>query len=158
MSDLNVAPRTQSVNGTAKRPARKQQSNRSQTGGRSIGRARYWITVGMGCGIPSLSLALSIIGGRLCREGFTGLGVGALGLCCSVLSVSLSHLAWAVRDITRSATWQSWALALAIDSSLVLGELAGVAGFQLWVVPAVMVCVTVVSAVLNCWAFLRHGR
>jgi hypothetical protein len=37
----------------------------------------------------------------------------------------------------------------------VLGELAGVAGFRLWVVPTVMVAVTVVSAVLNCWAFLR---
>jgi len=141
------------MNGQAKRSGK-----RRQTGGRTISRARYWITVGMGCGIPCLSLALSSIGGRLCREGYTGLGVGALGLCCSVLSVSLSHLAWAVRDITRSATWQAWALALAIDSSLVLGELAGVAGFQLWVVSAVMVCVTVVSAVLNCWAFLRHGR
>jgi hypothetical protein len=84
--------------------------------------------------------------------------VAALGLCCSVLAVSLSHLAWAVRDITRSAWWQAWCLAAAIDLSLVLGELAGVAGFELWVVPVVMVSVTVVSAVLNCWAFLRHCR
>src|SRR5262249_32285327 len=64
---------------------------------------RRWITVGMGCGIPGLSLALSSIGGRLLQEGHAGLGCAALVLCCSVLAVSLSHLAWAVRDITRSA-------------------------------------------------------
>ena len=48
--------------------------------------------------------------------------------------MSLSHLAWAFRDITQSAWWQSWCLATAIDLSLVLGELAGVGGFELWVV------------------------
>jgi hypothetical protein len=120
--------------------------------------ARRAITVGMGCGVPGLSLALSSIGGRLCAAGHYGLGVASLALCCSVLAVSLSHLAWAVRDITRSAHWQAWCLAGAIDLSLVLGELAGVAGFDLWVVPLVMAAVTVTSAVLNCWAFLRHGR
>jgi hypothetical protein len=45
-----------------------------------------------------------------------------------------------------------------VDVSLVLGELAGVAGFHFWAVQAVMVSVTVVSAVLNCWAFLRGGE
>src|SRR5262245_1343007 len=68
---------------------------------------RHWgrraITVGLGCGVPGLSLALSSIGGRLCAAGQYGLGVASLGLCCTVLAVSLSHLAWAVRDITRSA-------------------------------------------------------
>src|SRR3984885_1571586 len=125
---------------------------------RSVSRARRWITVGMGCGIPCLSLALSSIGGRLCMGGRLLLGGSALGLCCAVLAVSLSHLAWAVRDITGSARWQSWCLAGAIDLSLVLGELAAVAGFSLWVVPVVMVAVTAVSAVLNCWAFLRHCK
>ena len=117
-----------------------------------LGRA---ITVGMGCGIPCLSLALSSIGGRLLVAGNSWLGGSMLCLCCTVLAVSLSHLAWAVRDITRSAWWQSWCLAVAIDVSLVLGELAGVAGFSFWVVQAVMGSVTLVSAVLNCWAFLR---
>jgi hypothetical protein len=125
---------------------------------RSVSRARRWITVGMGCGIPCLSLALSSIGGRLCMGDRLLLGGSALGLCCAVLAVSLSHLAWAVRDITGSARWQSWCLAGAIDLSLVLGELAAVAGFSLWVVPVVMVAVTAVSAVLNCWAFLRHCK
>jgi hypothetical protein len=125
---------------------------------RRVNRARVAITVGMGCGVPCLSLALSSIGGRLCADGHGVLGTGSLGLCCLVLSVSLSHLAWAVRDITRSAWWQSWCLAGAIDLSLVLGELAGVCGYESWVVGAVMVAVTLVSAVLNCWAFLRHCK
>jgi hypothetical protein len=55
-----------------------------------------------------------------------------------VLAVSLSHLAWAVRDITGSTWWQSWCLAGTTDLALVLGELAHVAGFRLWVVTAVM--------------------
>jgi hypothetical protein len=59
--------------------------------------------VGLGAGIPGLSLALSSIGGRLLEQGHGYLGCGAMALCCSVLAVSLSHLAWAVRDITGSA-------------------------------------------------------
>lgn len=121
-------------------------------------RARRWITVGMGCGIPCLSLALSSIGGRLWVEGHCALGAGALGLCCAVLAVSLSHLAWAVRDITGSARWQACCLAVAVDCSLVLGELAGIAGYSAWLVSVVMVAVTVCSAVLNCWAFLAEKR
>jgi hypothetical protein len=122
----------------------------------TAGRGRRALTVAMGCGIPGLSLALSSIGGRLLLEGHRGHGTAALVLCGAVLAVSLSHLAWAIGDITRSARWQSWCLAVAIDLSLVLGELAGVAGFRLWVVPVVMGAVTLVSAVLNCWAFLRQ--
>ena len=122
----------------------------------SANKVRHGITVGMGCGIPCLSLALSNIGGRLVGEGHGALGTGAMLLCCGVLAVSLSHLAWAVRDITRSAWWQSWCLAVAIDLSLVLGELACVAGYESWLVSTVMLSVCVVSAVLNCWAFLRH--
>jgi hypothetical protein len=120
--------------------------------------ARRWITLGMGCGIPCLSLALSSIGGRLWVDGHCVLGTGALMLCSAVLAVSLSHLAWAVEDITRSHRWQAWCLAAAVDLSLVLGELAGIAGYASWVVAAVMVSVTATSAVLNCWAFLRHGK
>jgi hypothetical protein len=123
----------------------------------SLDRAKGVITVVMGCGIPCFSLALSSIGGRLVAEGLPYLGASALTLCCTVLAVSLSHLAWAVRDITGSATWQAWCLASAIDLSLVIGELAGINGFFYWLVPVVMVAVTIVSALLNCWAFLRHN-
>jgi hypothetical protein len=84
----------------------------------AVGTARKFMTVGMGCGIPLLSLALSSIGGRLLSEGHKALGAGSLSLCCAVLAVSLSHLAWAVKDITASARWQAWCLAGAIDVSL----------------------------------------
>jgi hypothetical protein len=125
-----------------------------RVGMRDVWRSR--ITMGIGVGIPCLSLSLSSIGGRLLQEGHWALGAGSLVLCCSVLAVSLSHLAWAIRDITRSSWWQSWCLAAAVDLSLILGELASVSGFDLWVVPVVMIAVTAVSAVLNCWAFMRH--
>jgi hypothetical protein len=134
----------------------KARKGRKATAPVSANKVRQGITLGMGCGIPCLSLALSNIGGRLVGEGHCVLGTGAMLLCCGVLAVSLSHLAWAVRDITRSAWWQSWCLAVAIDLSLVLGELASVAGFDSWLVSGVMMSVCVVSAVLNCWAFLRH--
>jgi hypothetical protein len=141
------------ADGRGKRQGKRQAKPRQV---KAVSRARRWITVGLGCGIPALSLALSSIGGRLVSEQHMYLGSGCLVLCCGVLAVSLSHLAWAIRDITGSARWQSWALAAAVDASLVLGELAGVAGFRLWVVPVVMVAVAVVSAALNCWAFLAH--
>jgi hypothetical protein len=44
-----------------------------------------------------------------------------------VLVVSLSHLAWAIGDITRSPWWACWLLAVAFDLCLVLGELCHVA-------------------------------
>jgi hypothetical protein len=85
------------------------------------------------------------------------LGGAVLGLCCTVLAVSLSHLAWAIKDITRSAKWQAWCLGVAVDVSLVVCELACIAGAGWWLIQAVMLAVTVSSAVLNCWAFLRHA-
>jgi hypothetical protein len=114
------------------------------------------LTVGMGCGIPGLSLALSSLGGQLLRAGQVWLGGGSLALCATVLAVSLSHLASAVRDITRSEVWQSWCLAVAVDVTLVLCELARVSGYDSWLVPVLMCAVTVASMGLNCWAFLRH--
>jgi hypothetical protein len=152
MVDLGAAER----NGVVKsKRTRKPTAAASAKGSAPV---RRWLTLGMGCGIPCLSLSLSSIGGRLLEQGHAWLGAGALVLCCCVLTVSLSHLAWAIQDIIRSARWQGWALAIAVDLSLVLGELSRVAGFDLWVVPALMFSVTVASAVLNCWAFLRGGR
>jgi hypothetical protein len=119
---------------------------------------RKHITVALGCGIPCFSLALSAVGGRLLLEQQYALGAFSLTLCCAVLAVSLDHLAWAIKDITKSNSWQSWCIAAAIDLSLVMCELAGVAGFSLWIVPCIMVSVTVTSAALNCWAFLRHCK
>lgn len=122
----------------------------------ATGRLRTALTVGMGCGIPALSLSLSSTGGDLLAQGHYGLGVAGLGLCCAVLAVSLSHLASAIRSITHSLPWQAWALALAIDVSLVTCELTRVAGFESWLVPVIMAGVTVASMILNCWAFCEE--
>jgi hypothetical protein len=149
-----------STNGHVNRLPRAAKAGRKAAAprGPAPSKLRKPITVTLGCGIPCLSLALSSIGGRLILASQLALGAGFMGLCCSVLAVSLSHLAWAVRDITKSAPWQAWLLAIAVDLSLVLGELAGVAGYDSWVVTAVMVCVTATSAVLNVYAFLRHCK
>jgi hypothetical protein len=148
---LSVAVAAVERNGVArKRPVAKRPSRPAG------GWARRGITLVLGCGIPGCSLALSSIGGRLCTEGQTALGVAALALCCSVLAVSLSHLAWAVEDITHSARWQAWCLAVTVDLAVVLCELAAVAGAAWWLVYAVQVAVTGASALLNCWAFLAH--
>jgi hypothetical protein len=144
------------VGTTGTSPGRKPRKAARKTTARTVSTARRIITVGMGCGIPALSLALSSVGGSLLREQHYVLGSTALMFCAAVLAVSLSHLAWAIRDITGSSPWQSWCLAGAVDVSLVLGELAHVAGFESWVVPAVMASVSIVSAVLNCWAFIGH--
>jgi hypothetical protein len=121
-------------------------------------RARRWTTIAMGVGIPALSLAMSSIGGRLLVDGHFILGTASLGLCGVVMAVSLSHLAWAVRDITRASNWQSWLMAVAVDATLVLGELSLVHGFDSLLVPCVMVAVAIMSAWLNCFAFLADKR
>jgi hypothetical protein len=119
-------------------------------------------TVMMGVAIPLLSLGLSHTGGALVREGgtaVTSLGVLAFLLMGCVLAVSLSHLAWAVQDITRSPRWASWLLAVTFDLLLVLGELVHVAAEASpagVVVRVMMVAVCGMSMFLNCWAFLVH--
>jgi hypothetical protein len=147
---LHVAPET--------RPAKKAKPRKPAAVKPPMPVARKSITIGLGVGVPCLSLALSSIGGQLLAAGSQLLGVGFLGLCVAVLAVSLSHLAWAIRDVTRSAWWQAWCLGGAIDLALVLGELAGVAGLESWLTSAVMVGVGLASAGLNCWAFLGHRR
>ncbi len=120
------------------------------------GRARVALRIALGCGVPGLSLALSSIGGRLLEQGSYTLGGGAVLLCCGVLAVSLSHLAWSIRDLTGSAVWQAWCLAVAVDAGLVLCELIRATGAGCWVCVALQLAVAVASMGLNVWAFLRH--
>jgi hypothetical protein len=125
---------------------------------RQVGALALWITVGMGCAIPMLALALSHAAGKLAGAGHYLLGAWALVLCGAVLSVSLPHLACAIADITRSDARSAWALAIAVDVSLVFCETAAVMGGDTvspLLIYAVMVGLTVASMVLNCWAFLR---
>jgi hypothetical protein len=117
------------------------------------------LTVALGVFIPLMSLCLSKIAGTLAGSGFYALAVFASGIGVAVLAVSLSHLAWAVRDVTGSGPRASWALAVALDLSLVLCELvhvsAAAAGLDA-VCWCVVVVVAVFSMVLNCHAFLNH--
>lgn len=108
----------------------------------TLARFKLGMTVALGVGIPLLSLALF-----------------ALGLMLAVLGVSLSHLAWAIGDITGSGPRSSWALAVALDLSLVLCELCHVYATALgleWVCFLVMGAVATCSMALNVYAFLMH--
>jgi hypothetical protein len=161
MSELSVHGTRVESNGTARRPARKPRERKPRADGRRL-TARHCkagLTLAMGCGIPLGSLALSTVAGTLARAGHPVLATGATGLTACVLAVSLSHLAWAIRDITSSPRWASWALAIAFDLALVLGESVHVyaADADLGaLVTALMVAVCGLSMVLNCWAFFRH--
>jgi hypothetical protein len=122
-------------------------------------RFRLWMTVALGVGIPLLSLAMSKLAGTLAAHGYSALAAFALALMLAVLGVSLSHLAWAVGNITRSSRCPSWSLAVALDLSLVLCESVHVYGEELgltWVCYAVMAAVAAASMALNVYAFLMH--
>ena len=84
----------------------------------------------------------------------------AAGVLACTLACSLSHLAEAIKHITRSCRWLSWALAVAFDVALVCSELtitlaadAGI-GMIAW---AVMIGVGLLSCMLNVYAFF-HTR
>lgn len=126
---------------------------------RSKWNVKVTLTIIMGVFIPLFSLALSHVGGTLARQGHGALSLFAFLLMGAVLSVSLAHLAWAVSDITSSPKWASWALAVAFDLALVLGELIHVTAHEAGlgnVVTAMMAAVCGLSMFLNCWAFIRH--
>ncbi len=146
-----------SSNGTAPRTKRQgSKARKAMVAGKP--RLAVCLTVGMGVGIPALTLALTTVAGKLAMLGHRLLATGLVGVCCTVLAVSLSHLAWAVRDITRSAQWQAWSLAVAIDLSIVFSEAVHVfaPGVCDTLTTAIMVAVTAASMALNVWAFLRH--
>jgi hypothetical protein len=123
------------------------------------GRFKWNLTVSLGVFIPVMSLAASKVAGTLAGSGHYALAAFGAGIGVAVLAVSLSHLAWAVRDVTGSGPRASWALAVALDCSLVLCELVHVtaadAGLDA-VCWAVMAVVAGFSMVLNCHAFLNH--
>jgi len=62
------------LNGTPRRHRSRKSKPAAVSAPAARDQARRAITVGMGCGIPCLSLALSSIGGRSCLDGHYGLG------------------------------------------------------------------------------------
>lgn len=143
----------------AKKSSKAKAKSYKVIGGNLLSNGRIALTVLLGIGIPCLSLALSHLGGSmLSAPTWTtkALGGAALGLCCTVLAVSLRHLRDAIGDITHSGPELSWLLAVAIDLSLVTCELIETATDGSGVAVAVMFAVTAASMALNVWAFLRH--
>jgi hypothetical protein len=121
-------------------------------------RFKIAMTVGLGCGIPLLSLAMSKIAGTLATHNLYALSLFAFVLMVAVLAVSLPHLAWSIGDITRSGGRASWSLAIALDLSLVLCKFCHVWAEECglgWLLACVMVCVAGASMLLNCWAFFK---
>jgi len=119
--------------------------------------ARRAITIVMGVGIPLVSLYTSHRAGELFLADAIPSGLMFLAICCTVLILSLSHLADAIGDITRSSPRNSWLLAVALDCGIVACELTRAAGHDGgWLATAFLVGVTGTSMLLNCWAFLNH--
>ncbi len=91
------------------------------------------------------------------------LGIGlvtSLGMVVLImLGVSLEHLATGIQEITHSAGWSAWALAIAIDVGMVASEVTLIV---LATLPNIMVstyaqryviATVVISIALNIWAF-----
>lgn len=141
------------------KPKRKTKKARKPKPPKPVSNLMVAMTVGLGIGIPLLSLALSKLSGTLAAHGHYALALFAFGLMVTVLGVSLSHLAAAISHVTRSAWQASWAMAVSLDLSLVLCELVHVYATDLGlgtVCNAVMLCVALGSVALNIWAFLMH--
>jgi hypothetical protein len=150
------------TNGTVTAPKAKRQRSKAGRKGKAMvagmPRLALGLTTSWGIGIPALTLALTTVGGKLAMSGHRLLAGGLVGVCATVLAVSLSHLAWSVQDITRSARWQAWMLAIAVDLSIVLSEAVHVfaPGVADGLSTCIMVAVTAASMSMNVWAFLRH--
>lgn len=155
---LSVLEQAPSANGHSK-PKRRKATKRATTS-KQVGVARTALaaTVGMGVGIPALTLSLSTVAGRMAMGGHTGLALGAAAVGITVLAVSLDHLRQAIEDITGSPKAASWALAVAVDASIVLAESVQVfaPGVVDSLAAGILWAVTAASMGLNVWAFLRH--
>ncbi len=117
------------------------------------------LTVALGVFIPVMSLATSKVAGTLAGQQHFALAAFGAAIGVAVLAVSLSHLAWAIRDVTGSGPRAAWALAVALDCSLVLCELVHVTAAEVGlgaVCWCVLLAVAGFSMVLNCHAFLNH--
>jgi len=132
---------------------------RNQVKAATMSKARKALTITMGCGIPAVSLYTSHRAGELLTVGAYVGGLMFLAVCLTVLALSLSHLATAIGDITRSNVRDSWLLAVALDAGIVVCELTKAMGHDGgWLAMAFLVGITGASMLLNCWAFLTHTK
>lgn len=141
------------------KPAKK--SPRKRTPRAVVARTNFdrWLTLTMAAFIPLMSLTTSRLAGVLYLDDSVELSALASVITLTVLSVSLPHLAHAIRLVTTSSKRVSWALAVAFDAGIVLAELVEVAGSPSLrgVAWAMLLALGVMSAVLNAIAFRRRG-
>lgn len=153
MSNTNVVPLTNDLSVAPRKPRTIRRGGRRARQRRINWLERHLTTV-LGVGIPALSVALSRVAGSLWVGGhhILALAAGALVIC--VLSVSLAHVARAIRELSGAEPWLSWALALSLDAGLVVSEIASVTtDAERLTCTAIVVSVVVVSAALNVFAF-----
>lgn len=153
---MSAVPSLKLSEDTGRKPSRK--PAKKQKPAAWVEALRRGMTVGLGCFVPVLSLALSKIAGTLATHGLYALAAFAFALTVAVLIVSLPHLAWSVGDITGSGRRTSWSLAVALDMTIVLCEFvhtfAAEAGLDV-VAYAITGAVCAFSMLLNCWAFFN---
>lgn len=139
-------------------PKKKTKAPKKKVAASTMATWRQGATIGLGVAIPGLTFYLSWLGATYLPRGGaeTALGVGAFGTCILALCLSLSHLAWAVGDITGSGKWSSLAMGGAIDLALIWSDIAIALGNGSVGVYAAMAAITAASMFLNCWAFLLH--
>jgi len=138
----------------------KNTSKKRKSRGKEVKQSRFerTLTYIMAGFIPALSLTLARVAGLLHVGEFPYLSGFAAFIAITVLSVSLPHLAHAVKLITCSSKRVSWALAVAFDCGIVLSELVHATGPQNlhWVALGMLIALSCMSAVLNAIAFTRH--
>lgn len=146
---------------SAKTPKKAKPKKTLTLTGEQTSNARRAITIGMGIGIPALSVSFSSMGGTLLAQGGTTMifGIVLIALCCVILAVSLPHLVSAISDITKSKYSHCVCMAIAIDLGIVILELTLALGMDsiYWSRLFVMLSLTVASMILNCWAFFNHN-
>jgi hypothetical protein len=118
------------------------------------------LAVSLGIAIPAFSIGLSHVAGTLAMSipalaGFIGI------VAVAVLYVSLSHIKEAVQDCMKASDKQAWAMAIALDCTIVAMEMVHVYGDELgvwWWATGLMLAGGIFSATLNCYAFLKHVK
>lgn len=78
----------------------------------------------LGCAIPGLVLVFSRVSALLYSGGRRGVAAAGAGATAAILLLSIQHLACAISTLTGESVWCAALMAVAIDTGLVVCELA----------------------------------
>lgn len=113
--------------------------------------------------IPSASVGLTALAGGMYNAGNIGLAMFASAIALALISVSIPHLAVAIKEVTGSSSRVSVTMAVSFDCAIVFGELAHTTGPESYhlIAVAIMLVGWALSAAMNSVAFElernRHG-